>query len=149
MRLWTTTLAMLALAGCADDLGALPNDPRAANTGAFPSFREAPLAATEQFTDAQVAIEIADLRVAGAAAARGAGMPMADLFRLAMIGDEAAMRALGMSEFERLNQIMRLAEAGNRAATQALGGPDEVANLRRLRDTHEQRTLERIRDGDA
>ena len=149
MRAWTTMAAALLVAGCADDLGALPSDERATNTGTFPSFRDAPLAATDQFSDAEVAVSIAQLRSSAAVAAREAGMPMTDLFRLAMIGDEAAMRAMGMSEVQRLNEIMRLAEAGNRAATQALGGPNEVDYLRRLRDTHEQRTLERIRSGDA
>ena len=139
----------LALTACAGDLGTLPDDPGASNTGTFPSFRDAPLAATEQLSDAEVTAAIGELRFAASRAAREAGMPMADLFRLAMIGDEAAMQALGMSEFERLDQIMRLAEAGDRAAMQALGGPDEVAYLRRLRDTHERRTLERIRQGDA
>ena len=137
----------LLLSACATELDALPNDARAANTGRFPTFREEPRAANVQLTDREVALEIAGLRAAARRAAEEAGMPMTDLFRLAMIGDRAAMEALGMSDFARLDEIVRLAEAGNEAATRALGGPDEVAELRRLRDTAEARTLERIRGG--
>ena len=108
----------LALTGCSSTEVDLPNDPRASDTGQFPSFAAAPVAAAPQLTEAQKLASIRELVLAGDEARIEAGMPMSDPRMVALLGEDAVR--------------------------QAMVGMSEVQRLRFLRRVHEQRTIERI-----
>lgn len=112
----------LALAGCAQQPLDVPSDPRARNTGAFPTFAATPAAATRQLPQAQVNSTVRRLEGAEADAL-------------------AEPRPMMVEE-----RIARLDAAGRRARNAAPIPTDDTARLRRLGRNHVDETIARIED---
>ena len=138
-------LAALSLGACATNDPFLPSDPRARNTGAFPTFAATPAAAARQLPQAQVNRTVMGLEDAEAAALARPRPTMvaeraADLGRS---GREAQGQPRPMMVEER---IARLDAAGRRARGQAPTPADERARLARLGRTHAEDTIARIEE---
>ena len=111
----------LALGACATDDLSLPDDPRARNTGAFPTFAATPAVATRQLPQSEVDRTVRRLEGAEADAL-------------------AEPRPVMVRE-----RIDRLDAAGRRAASSPAPS-DDTARLRRIGETHEAETIRRIEE---
>ena len=111
-----------ALAGCAVVDPSHPTDARAVNTGAFPTFAAVPAAANAQLPDAEAERAVMSLE------------------------DEAAMVAAVPRPMGVEARIAQAERAGAAAQANAPIPLDERLRLRRLGETHAERTLRRIKD---
>ena len=134
-----------ALSACIADDSPLPSSEGAIDTGAFPTFREAPRAAAPQLGEAEALHEIRRLARAGDEAFIRAGMPMADVEALRAASDRSFDEAGGIPFTDQ--EMLELARQA--AVRRAMAGMSEVERLRFLRRVHEERTLERIRASGA
>ena len=132
---------VVALAGCATDELPLPNDPRARNTGTFPTFAAVPAAAAPQLPQAQVNSTVMRLEDAEAAALGRPVLTADAVDDLDATGAFVAAEPRPMMVEER---IARLDEAGRRARQGVATSADERARLARLGRTHGEETLRRI-----
>lgn len=137
--------ALLApLAACAKQPLDIPSDPRARDTGRFPTFAATPAAAAPQLPQAQVNRTVRGLEGAEREAlARPEPTMVAE--RAAALAD-AGQRADAEAPMMVDERIARLDAAGRRARTAAPPPTDETERLRRLGRNHVAETIQRIEE---
>ena len=117
---FATFIALIGLTGCAATDLPPPSDPRAVNTGAFPTFAAVPAAANVQLP---------------AAEADRAIMALED----EAVAVNAEPRPMGVEA-----RIAQAEVAGARAQANAPRPMSFLERLRRLGETHDEETLRRI-----
>ena len=132
-----------ALGACARDDLVLPSDPRARDTGTFPTFAATPAAAAPQLPQAQVNRAVMGLEDAQEAAL---GTPRPDMVaaRAADLGRSGALARSQPAPTMVEDRIRRLDAAGRRARADAGVPSDDRAALERLARRHERETIARI-----
>lgn len=137
--------ALLApLAACAQQPLDIPSDPRARNTGRFPTFAATPAAAAKQLPQGQVNRTVRRLEGAEARAL-SQPEPMMVAERAAEIAD-AGQRADAEAPMMVEERIARLDAAGRRARNAAPPPTNETERLRRLGRNHVAETIRRIEE---